>query len=344
VDFRDVTLAGVIPGGQSFQIPVPSGASSVTWLPQIEPGTSIFILAGDSRGRGTGGSSAARTVANGSRTCLNGGAYSSTQSPYAGQVSATSPPNGSPSGGGGIKSSLVIGIVVGLLALFALVGALLYLRYRKRHPAQYSNKVDLFRNEDNSYGEPTSGLEPTPFLSPPPIRDSARVVSDRGSFESSGHRYSSSTSQDGLQRTSIADTFSYYHDRPPSNHRSRGALSPPLTASSNTWDDSRTDTGTHVTSLVDSGPPQALAGFSVMNADGGGPVAAGSGTGWRESRKAPPPRARQVNFLQHQDAGAVEPTVHEEAELVELPPSYSDVRKTVMDSPPSAPAAAAAPP
>ena len=338
MDYRDVTLAGVIPGGQSFQIPVPSGASSVTWLPQIEPGTSIFILAGDSRGRATGGSSSARTVANGSRTCLNGGAYSSTQSPYAGQVSSTSPPTGDSKDGGGIKSPLVLGIIVGLLALFALSSALLYLRYRKRHPTRYGNHVDLFRNDNDSHDGPANGSEPTPFLSPPLIRD-PNQASERGSFESTGYRYSSSTFQSGLPQTSIGHTSSYYHDHPPSSYISRGALSPPLTASSNTWGDSRTDTGTRITSLLDSGRSQAPTIFSVVNPDGGGPVADGSG--WRESRKQPPPRERPVNFLQHQDAGTVEPIVHEEAELVELPPSYADVG---MGSPPPTRAAATRPP
>ena len=305
----------------------------MTWLPQVEPGTSIFILAGDSRGTASGGSSSARTVVDGSRTCLNGGAFSSTQSPFAGQVSATSPPDKSSNNGGGIKRSLVIGIIAGLLVLFALAGALLYLRYRKRHRTGYRNNIDLFRNENDSH-EPVNGLEPTPFLSPPQIRD-PDPGSRRSSFEGNGYRYSSSTFQSGLPQTSIGYTPSYYHDQPPSNYASHGVLSPPLTASSNTWEDSRTDTGSHVTSLVDGGRPQAPAGFSVINPDGGGPVVGGSG--WRESRKQPPPRARPVNFLQHQDAGTVEPTVHEEAELVELPPSYADVGKSLMGSPPPAP-------
>ena len=316
MDYRQVTLAGVIPGGQSFNITVPAGASSISWEPPVEPGTKIFILAGDSRGYGSGGSSSSRIVGNGSRTCLSGDTYSVTQSPFAGQVSATSPPEKSSDNGGGIKIPLVIGITAGLLPLFALASALLYLRYRGRHRRK---KVDLW-NDNDSY-DPVNVLEPTPFT-PHPDRGP-----DRGSFEGNGYRYSSSASRSDPPQTA---TFSPYHDRPPSNYVSHGALSP----LSNTWGDSRTDTGTQAT-LSDGGRPHAPARFSVINPDGGGPVVGGSG--WRESRKQPPPRARPVNFLQHQDAGTAEPTVHEEAELVELPPSYADVGKSLTGSPPPAP-------
>jgi hypothetical protein len=114
-----------------------------------------------------------------------------------------------------------------------------------------------------------------------------------------------------------------------------------MTGSTNMWDDSRTDTGTHITSLLNGGRPQTPSGLSVTNPDEGGPVAGGSAMG--ESRKEPLPRMRPVNFVQHQDAGAVEPTTIEEAELIELPPSYADVRRgsIVTDTqPPSPPAPA----
>ena len=249
-------------------------------------------------------------------------------------MSATSPPIENSNNKGGIKSPLIVGIIVGLLALSALAGTFLYLRRRKRHPTRYGNKVDLFRQEDDSHDDPASALEPTPFLSPPPIRDPEQT-SDRGSFESNGYRYSTATFPSGIPQSSVGYSSSYY-DRPPSSRG--GALSPPLTGSSTTWDDSRTDTGTHVTSLLDpSGRSQASTGFSVANPDGGVPAAKASGL--RESRKEPPPRMRPVNFLQHQDAGAVGPDVHEEAELVELPPSYADVGRSVAGSPPPPPAA-----
>lgn len=61
------------------------------------------------------------------------------------------------------------------------------------------------------------------------------------------------------------------------------------------------------------------------------------------SRKQPLPRARPVNFLLHQDAGMAEPAAHEEAELIELPPSYADVGRSSIASSPRGPAAALPP-
>ena len=309
-------------------------------MPQVEPGTSIFILAGDSRGRGSGGSSPAQAVADGARGCLNGGAYSSTQSPYAGQVaSATSPVSSSPTGSsndpGGINRPMLIGIIVGLLALFALAGALFYFRRRKRHPTRYGNKVDLFRNDGRPNLEPPNALEPTPYLIPPTIRDPEQA-SERGSFESSGYRYSASTIPSDVPRSSIG----YAPSQQPSSYASRGLLSPPLTGYNDMWDDSRTDR-TRATSLLNGRQSLAPTEFSVTNPEAGSPAA--SGKGFTESRKQPPPRVFPVNFLLHQDAGTVAPTTDEEAELIELPPSYSDLGKSTAASPPG-PAASTVPP
>ena len=300
------------------------------WTPQIEPNTSIFILAGDSRGRATGGSSPAQIVGQGARGCLTGGAYSSTQSPYAGQVSSTSSPT--PTGGSGSRNGinipLVVGIAVGLLVLFALAGALLYIRRRKRHPTTFANKTDLFRHDNGSHDEPTSNLEPTPFLAPPRIRSSEHT----SELESSGYRYSSSSFYSSGRHASTAYAPSF-NGRPPSSVANRGAFSPPTNASTSIWDDSHTDTGSH--DSVHSRPP---AGFSVTNPEAGGPVVGGG------SRKQPLPRARPVNFLMHQDAGVAGPAANEGAELIELPPSYADVGRNSLTSPPGGPTTSAPPP
>ena len=54
---------GVIPGGESFQIPVPAQLTTVpnqgigfNWTPSVRGGTTLIIVAGDDRGPGTGGS------------------------------------------------------------------------------------------------------------------------------------------------------------------------------------------------------------------------------------------------------------------------------------------------
>ena len=230
---------------------------------------------------------------------------------------------------------MVVGIVVGLLVLFAGAGALLYARRRKRHPTIYGNKTDLFRNDDNnSHEEHISNLEPTPFLSPPTNRNSEHA-SDPSLFENSRYRYSSSTFHSGGRNGSIAYAPSFNgHGRPPSSVGSRGAFSPPTIASTSIWDDSHTETGSHAPSLLEL---RTSAGLSVTNPDGGGPVVSGG------SRKQPLPRARPVNFVLHQDAGVAGPAVHDEAELVELPPSYADVGRNSVASPPQGPTAALPP-
>ncbi len=253
-------------------------------------------------------------------------------------MSSTSSPT--PTGGSGsrngINTPLVVGIVVGLLVLFALAGALLYIRRRKRHPTTYGNKTDLFRHDNSSNDEPPSNLEPTPFLSPPTVRGSEHT-SERNLFESNGYRYSSSSFHSSGRHGSTAYAPSF-NGRPPSSVAGRSAFSPPTNASTSIWDDSHTETGSHVTSPYDSGQSRTSAGFSVTNPEVGGPVVSVG------PRKQPPPRARPVNFLLHQDAGMAAPAAHEEAELIELPPSYADVGRNSMTSPPRDPAAAAAPP
>ena len=230
---------------------------------------------------------------------------------------------------------MLIGIIVGLLILFALAGALFYFRRRKRHATRYGNRVDLFKNDNHLYLDPPpNALEPTPFLIPPGTRDSGRG-SERGSFESSGYRYSASTFPSDVPHSSIG----YAHSQQPSSYTSRGLLSPPLTGSADSWDDSRTDR-TRATSLFNDRQPLLPTESSKTNPDARG--LATSGSGFRESRKPPPPRARPANFLLHQDAGTVAPTTHEEAELIELPPRYADVGMNIAASPPG-PAATAPP-
>jgi hypothetical protein len=58
-------------------------------------------------------------------------------------------------------------------------------------------------------------------------------------------------------------------------------------------------------------------------------VASPDGTSTGRSRKSPlPPSLRPVNFIQHEDAGASLPADSTEPETVELPPAYTNIRKT----------------
>jgi len=58
-------------------------------------------------------------------------------------------------------------------------------------------------------------------------------------------------------------------------------------------------------------------------------VASPDGTSTGVSRKSPlPPSLRPVNVVQHEDAGPSVPADNTEPETVELPPAYTNIRKT----------------
>lgn len=92
---------GVIPGGESFSISVDNGSNTANWSPICVPaGTGVMLVAGDDRGRGTGGSTYVMVVQNGDDSCLHGSntVYSTTPAPYAGGQYATGSGGGTVTG------------------------------------------------------------------------------------------------------------------------------------------------------------------------------------------------------------------------------------------------------
>jgi len=89
------TFQGLIPGGQSFQIPrgeittVDSQGTGFSWIPSVRAGSTVIIAAGDDRGRGNGGS-APFIVGYGDNSCLNDNSPSSTPGSPAGGSYPTS--------------------------------------------------------------------------------------------------------------------------------------------------------------------------------------------------------------------------------------------------------------
>ncbi|KAG8794294.1 hypothetical protein FRC17_008313, partial [Serendipita sp. 399] len=213
-----VTVMGLIPGGQSFSVPVPSGATSVTWSPiRVATGSPVMLVVGDGRGRGTGGSAYLLDVQNGSSNCLNDGSpvYSETPEPYAGGQYATGSGGGtvtgpwtnSPSSGGssGTSSSssrknrvaIIVGTICGVLGLLALCVCLFLLRRRHKQKAKKyagTKEVDLLKAEHEP--APLAGFdgqstEPTPYYAP-----SSSHPLTHGAAPS-GHRPSTSISTTG---------------------------------------------------------------------------------------------------------------------------------------------------
>jgi len=88
------TFQGIIPGGQSFEIPRgeitadPQG-TGFSWIPSVRTGTDVNIVAGDDRGRGSGGR-VHYVIAYGDNYCLNENSSSSTPGSPAGAFYTTS--------------------------------------------------------------------------------------------------------------------------------------------------------------------------------------------------------------------------------------------------------------
>ncbi|TFK46843.1 hypothetical protein OE88DRAFT_1648334 [Heliocybe sulcata] len=214
----DPSFFGVIPGGESFSIPLGALSDVVgtgrgfSWTPSIRGGTEVILTSGDNRGFGVGGS-VVFTVSSGTTndgSCLSNNSPSSTPGSPAGGSYPTSTSgagvgggadtgNGSSNGGSGSHSNVgaivggVVGGVVGLLAL-GLLGLFFY-RRRRFH----KRPVDLL-NEDPTDGPTTETQQayyrPEPFVLPDPTEGGSTVGAAEafGTREDMGSRRASTTS------------------------------------------------------------------------------------------------------------------------------------------------------
>jgi hypothetical protein len=284
---------GIIPGGQSFQIPAgpitdesaQGLGTGFSWTPDVRTGTQVILTSGDNRGIGSGGSSPF-TVGGGttnSDSCLNSTSPSSTPGSPAGGSYPTSTSGagvggGSPSGGNGGGSGnghgghdgsgtnvgpIVGGVVGGVVALVALGLFILFLTRRRRfHKQQKERPVDLLQGSDEDSPEAVHDgavphyFRPEPFLLPDPT-----VASSSARADEDGRRVSA------------------------------------------------TDLGRSAT------PDETVAGGSEHRS-----------AATRKSAAGPTP-LRPVNIIQHDDAGvAPEAGREENAETIELPPAYNKLR------------------
>ena len=99
----NVTFYGLIPGGETFLLR-PDTQSFYLWDVSVRAGTSVTLIAGDSRGIGSGGS-AGPFIVNGSDTgCINDSSPSSTAGSPAGAVTAKGNPSSTSGAGGGTST------------------------------------------------------------------------------------------------------------------------------------------------------------------------------------------------------------------------------------------------
>ncbi|KAJ7100255.1 hypothetical protein B0H15DRAFT_819489 [Mycena belliarum] len=285
-----VKFQGVIPGGQSFEIPqgslsdVQGQGTGFSWTPPLRGMTSLIIVGGDNRGNGSAGS-ISLTVGSGPNndaSCLKSDSPSSTPGAPAGgsyqtSTATGSSPNSSSSGGSGGGGSTgssksktnvaaIAGGTVGGVALL-LVGffVALFAMRRRRLRSEQRVRPDLLL-ADSSRGGPGARNELPQHYQPEPFMAGAAVA-----------------------KRPSAD------ERRPSN-----ATDP-------------TDGRSFLASESRSGTPDPSTGMSSSTRKSGAPMR----------------QMRPVNIIQHADAGpsAAPLPAAEEPETIELPPAYNNIRK-----------------
>ncbi|KZT60911.1 hypothetical protein CALCODRAFT_71571 [Calocera cornea HHB12733] len=369
-------ISGVIPGGESFQLLAAAGGQQ--WTADVPQGTQIAFIVGDERGRGKGGSSDLMTVGGGSASCLNGNSPSSTQGPAAGQVStaapassssssSSSPPSSSSgsgsgsgsdssgsstsssstlppgSGGGTVTGSPIAtgaggsgqqgsssgssssssssshtgaiagGVVGGVVALLLLLLLVFCLTRRRRRAARARE----------GQGEK---LGRTDLLDPAPARGAAA--------SSSGGRGRWYEQEAFVPPLTLAGAASS-RGTPSSAYATEGPVS------------SRGRTGTATATVTGTDPSDAASptttGFPAGRPNTAGDAALAAAAAAADPKKRVPQgergeRRRTVNWVQHDDAGAVLPEPEPEPEL-EGPPPGIDIgegaEQVTVDVPPS---------
>ncbi|KAI1788637.1 hypothetical protein LXA43DRAFT_629738 [Ganoderma leucocontextum] len=183
---------GVIPGGQSFSIPVGQTSTKVgtgvgfNWTPDVRISTTFVLVGGDDRGLGVAGSNLF-TIQQGSTSCLNGTSPSSTAgSPAGGSYPTSTDGSGTNSGQSGSTNvgAIVGGVIGGVVGLIAIALVVLFFSRRRRFNQNSGTKerpVDLLHDGDvdNEGHVGDSRLpayyQPEPFVLPAPtIASSSR--------------------------------------------------------------------------------------------------------------------------------------------------------------------------
>ncbi|KZV95902.1 hypothetical protein EXIGLDRAFT_734385 [Exidia glandulosa HHB12029] len=285
-----VSLIGVVPGGNSFNIDTSQGTKSsdgtqigFNWTPDVPQFTDILLVAGDASGRGSGGSTGIINIGGGPKDCLTGTYPTSTPGTPAGGVYATNASGGSTgsSGGGGSNTGAIIGGVIGALVFVIIVlSGLLFYFWRRRRLAKRNHikeKPDLaddpaaanhmITDNGDPHHQLPAGYEPEPFIVPPSVTSASRPQTP----------------------SSLTGTHAGVPPTAWTRRLSNNSSSAPRQS-------------------TDGGDSSSYAAFSD-----------------RKQFNGPAP-LRPVNIIQHDDGGAVSPQGQDEPETVELPPAYGNIR------------------
>ncbi|KAI9438584.1 hypothetical protein H4582DRAFT_2111468 [Lactarius indigo] len=189
-----VNFYGVIPGGNSFNIPQGSLSTNTdtgtgfNWTVDITGGTNVFIVAGDDRGIGSGGSAPFTVSYSANSSCLSSTSPSSTAGSPAGGSYPTST-SGSSSGSSGSHSNagaiagalrlvnffsffIIGGVAGGLVAIVAAaLVAFFYSRRKKYSAVSKERPVNVLQDDEDGNVSPQDlphYYAPEPYLVPDP--------------------------------------------------------------------------------------------------------------------------------------------------------------------------------
>ncbi|KAI0348547.1 hypothetical protein BDW22DRAFT_1350788 [Trametopsis cervina] len=314
---QPVTIFGIVPGGSSIILNPPVGPPSYQWIADVAGGTTMMFVMTDSRGR-RGGSSDFRTVSlSDDSTCLlpnSPQSVSGTPSATSAEPSSTSsaPPSTTSSSsdnskdGTSKKSStgvIIGGILAGLFGVGSVgVLVLFFWRRQRRSRSAYNNSGfngfgSRRKGRLNSMDlDPPVGLHDAPG-SFPAIQPFPYDAPDQFSSPSSHNLLNSDgRSHDGQ------DTHSQY------------------TTMSNPWQNPTAPSEYSTHSRAQSIPGLAPSVSSIAGGAG-----ASMSTSGRSKASLAGATNRPTRFILHQDIEEATPE-DEGAEVVELPPQYSERR------------------
>ncbi|KLO13970.1 hypothetical protein SCHPADRAFT_996977 [Schizopora paradoxa] len=331
------TIKGLIPLGQIISLTTSPGSDSLTWTVNIQSGTEVVFLMTDSEGR-SGGTSDLETVsASNDATCLNASSPHSTAS----AASQTSAPHETQTVQvkSGMEPGEIAGIVLGALAVMLLAIALAVFLLRRRRRCQQAEEES--RPQIVQVG---GGLS----------SNSSRLSRIRGSIVPSSRRrtqhvdlittHSSQPSSYSTQRPSHFPLHSS-QSLPLSNNYEVEPYQLPSDASAMDGHSSARDTYTDVLGHVSHSSPRSQSHQNSRSSNfSSQPDVPNSPTGFlpnphthsrhpslhqslMSTTQSPKGSVRNSapRFILHTDAE--DPSIQdEEADLVELPPQYTDRR------------------
>ncbi|KAG9016243.1 hypothetical protein FRB90_003635 [Tulasnella sp. 427] len=362
-----VRMAALIPGGQTFSLPVPGSGDNFDWTVDMRQGTQFLLVAGDSRGFGTGGSTDLFTVQGGSSSCIDAASPSSTAAPAAGGIYATgsgagsvtgapwnpqSTPGASNSGSGSSKNTGAIiggavGGVAGLLALL-LLGLFFWRRHRlhkqRRGTSRGRKSVDLL------HGDSETGHGGGAGLAAAGAGVAGAAAAGRHGHDNDNRPMSQTDTAGRASLSSHAPTdatgtpiYASYRrgsapSLPPLTFAGPGALSDSVHGDTMSSAHGHQSPGHMRSNSYGPFPPSSFnppagARPETPTTTDGTSLRTPMTTAQKQSEKlgVPPPGAlRPVNIVQHEDAGMLAsggPSNRQTEEVVELPPSYQEVRR-----------------